>query len=408
MKILLIHTSYAERGGEDSVFSNELELLSEVAEVDTLTFSNAGSTLEVIKKFLFAPWNFEATSKLERKIKKFKPDVIHLHNWHFAASPAIIRKARNLGVPVVMTLHNYRLLCPSANLFCDGKIFTDSLKGGFPWKAVFKKVYRNSFIQTFWLAFVLQFHKLIKTWNKVDQYIALTDFGRDLFLESSLKLNEDQITTKGNFVADNGFELKNREKHFLYVGRLTRDKGIEVLLEAFSKVDVEIRIIGDGPLKEKVLAAAEKYPNIKYEGLKQHSEIVSEMKKTSALIFPSVWFEGMPMTILEAFSSGTPVLASNLGAMRSLITDGYNGKLFEPGHADSLKDIVTNWQRSDITEREAFSRNARRTFEMHFTPERNLNSILSIYKKTIDQTYLLNNCNNNRHLSLKTLKTEGI
>ncbi|WP_207532067.1 glycosyltransferase [Desertivirga arenae] len=401
MKILLIHTSYAERGGEDSVFSNEVDLLSEVAEVDTLTFTNTGSTLNVVKKFLLAPWNFEATSKLRKKVKEFKPDVIHIHNWHFAASPAIIRAAKNMGIPVVMTLHNYRLLCPSANLFFDGKIFTDSLKKGFPWKAVFKKVYRNSAVQTFWLSFVLQLHRGIGTWKKVDQYIALTDFGKDLFLKSNLRLNTDQVVTKGNFVLDNGFAMEGRQKHFLYVGRLTKDKGIEVLLNAFSKTNAELKIIGDGPLKDQVLEAAKENPRIIYEGLKKHSEIDAEMKKASALIFPSVWYEGMPMTILEAFSSGTPVIASNLGAMKSLITDCYNGLLFEAGNDLSLERTIEQWEHLEKGEKENYRLAARRTFEQHYTPERNLNSILSIYKKTIDQTYNLNNCNNIKQLALK-------
>ncbi|WP_207421485.1 glycosyltransferase [Desertivirga brevis] len=401
MKILLIHTSYAERGGEDSVFSNEVDLLSEVAEVDTLTFTNTGSTLNVIKKFLLAPWNFEASARLRKKVKEFKPDVIHIHNWHFAASPAIIRAAKGMNIPVVMTLHNYRLLCPSANLFFNGQIFTDSLKKGFPWKAVFKKVYRNSAVQTFWLSFVLQLHRSIGTWRKVDQYIALTDFGKGLFLNSPLRLNQDQVVTKGNFVSDNGYALEGREKHFLYVGRLTKDKGIEVLLEAFSKVDAHLKIIGDGPLKEKVLAAVKDNPRIKYEGLKKHSEISVEMKRATALIFPSVWYEGMPMTILEAFSSATPVIASDLGAMKSLITDCYNGLLFDAGSDPSLKLALEKWQRLDQGEKESYRLNARRTFEQHYTPERNLNSILSIYKKTIDQTYNLNNCNNIKQLALK-------
>ena len=408
LKILLIHTAYAEKGGEDTVFSNEVELLSEVAEVDTLTFSNSGTALNILKKFILAPWNFEAASRLRHKINEFQPDIIHLHNWHFAASPAVIRTAKKMGVPIVMTLHNYRLLCPSANLYCNGEIFTESLKRGFPWKAVFKKVYRNSLLQTFWLALVVHFHNLLGTWKKVDQYLALTDFGKDLFIKSKLGLKTDQVSTKGNFVNDNGYTINYRSEHFLYVGRLTKDKGLDVLLEAFSKSGRALKIIGDGPLKNEVIAAAHSHPNIVYEGLQPHHTIITEMKKANALIFPSVWYEGMPMTILEAFSTATPVIASNLGAMKSLVTNNYNGLLFEAGNATALQNELFNWDTLPPDTKHNYSNNARRTFEMHFTPERNLNSILSIYKRTIDQTNLSNNCSNIKHLQTKSIKTQGI
>lgn len=408
MKILFVHTAYKERGGEDSVFANELELLSEVAEVDTLTFSNSGSVLNVLKKFILAPWNYESAARLKQKINNFNPDIIHLHNWHFAASPAIISIAKKMNVPIVMTLHNYRLLCPSASLYYDGKIFLDSLDKGFPWKAVFKRVYRNSLLQTFWLAFIVHFHHWIGTWAKVDQYIALTDFGKELFGRSKLRLKKSQIVTKGNFVKDKGYNLASRSDQFLFVGRLTKDKGIELLLEAFSGASQQLKIIGDGPLRTEVTKAANTYPNINYDGPKQHAEIIAEMKNANALIFPSVWYEGMPMTILEAFSTGTPVLASNLGAMKSLVVHQHNGLLFEVTESNSILHAITAWENLSITQKGEYCTNARHTFEANFTPEKNLNSILSIYKKTINQTNHFNNCNDIEHFTSKTLKTESV
>jgi glycosyltransferase involved in cell wall biosynthesis len=384
MKILYVHTLYEQSGGEDQVFENESALLSSGNDVKQLLFNNAGNKLSVLFKFLLAPYNPFSISRFKRVLREETPDIIHLHNWHFSASPALITAAKKANIPVVVTIHNYRLLCPSATLFHEGQLFEESLKFGFPWTAVARKVYRNSSLQTFWLACTVALHKKLKTWQQVDLFITLTPFARQLHLASGLKLREDQLKVKPNFVEDHGFSTETREKYFLFVGRLCVEKGIHHLIEAFEHTDHRLVIAGDGPLREIVEQAAEKNPNLRYLGKKSRVEVMSLMKRASALIFPSIWYEGMPMTILESFSTGTPVIACRMGAMESLIQEQENGLLYTPADPEALKKSLQAWVNLGAACKSAVASNARNSYEHHYTPEANLSQILSIYNSLIE------------------------
>ncbi|MDR0606037.1 MAG: glycosyltransferase, partial [Bacteroidales bacterium] len=266
MKILIIHTVYRFKGGEDSVVESEKKLLQENGnEVFSLIFMNSTNPVKALAVFFIALFNPVSYFKVIKTIKKFQPDVVHVHNWHFAASPAIFFAARKKRIPVVHTLHNYRLLCPSGILFHQRKLFLDSLQQEFPWQAIKKKVYRNSISQTFWLAFVIWFHYKIGTWNKVDKYIALTSFGKDLFVSSKSAVFAQKITVKPNFTYDlHG--IKSWLDSFLFVGRLSEEKGIDCLLEAFKSTGLELKIGGNGVLVGDIKKFCGKYHNIQYLG----------------------------------------------------------------------------------------------------------------------------------------------
>lgn len=180
MKILLIHTRYQLHGGEDAVVQQEMELLKQSHEVEILYFQNQSGWRGALQ-FLSAIWNVKIASEVKAKIREFQPDVVHTHNWHFATGPLLFRVINRLRIPIVHSVHNYRLLCPSAILLNNGAVFTNSLKQSFPWSAIVNKVYRNSLILTFWLAFVVWFHKKIGTWKKINSYVCLTPFAVDLF-----------------------------------------------------------------------------------------------------------------------------------------------------------------------------------------------------------------------------------
>jgi glycosyltransferase involved in cell wall biosynthesis len=335
-------------------------------------------------QFLCSIWNISASNKVRKKIQEFEPDVVHIHNWHFALGPLVFRQINKMCIPIVHTVHNYRLLCPSAILLHKGSLFTDSLNQSFPWKAVQNKVYRSSVIQTFWLAFVVWFHKKIGTWKKIDAYVCLTPFAVCLFQQSNLGISKQQYAIKPNFTAEpEVLQHIEREKHFLFIGRLSEEKGIETLLNAFEDSPFLLKIAGDGPLKHKVINAAKQFANISYLGNLPNNEVSVEFRKTQALIFPSVWYEGMPMTILEAFSTGTPVIASKLGAMTSLIIDGYNGFHFEPGNVDNLKEIVIRYNALSILEKEQMSNNALEEYKSKYSPELQLAYFDSIYNKVL-------------------------
>jgi glycosyltransferase involved in cell wall biosynthesis len=379
MKILLLHTFYTMRGGEDTVFEQEYKLLLKLHEVEKITFQNKSGLPGAIQ-FLFSFWNPLEAQKLKQIIIQFKPDVIHMHNVHFAIGPIALHVARKMGVPVVVTLHNYRMLCPSGILQHNGVIFTDSLRSRFPWKAIWLKVYRDSALQTFWLALVTWGHKKLGTWKNVTRYIVLTEFAMELFQKSSLNFHRDQIIVKPNFVQSSARTLVNRHDHFLFVGRFTEEKGISVMLEAFIKSGYKLHLAGTGPLIEKVISTCNIHKNITYLGSLGRECVQRAMQNCSALVFPSTWYEGMPMTILEAFSVGTPVLASEIGAMSAMITHRYNGLHFEAGNTNVLIKQLDYWQNLSPAEKETYCTNALGTYLQNYTPEKSLKQLSEIYQ----------------------------
>ena len=216
-----------------------------------------------------------------------------------------------------------------------------------------------------------------------DRYILQTELAKSVYISSSLGTRESQFSVKPNFIRDPLKDPVEREQFFLYVGRLASEKGIDTLLEAFVNTKQELYIGGDGPLKQLVLQSCNENPNIRYLGMLDKNTVNNRMRRCSALIFPSVWYEGMPLTLIEAFSLGTPVIASNLGAMSSMIRDGYNGFHFSAGNSGELSEKISDWVSMGKSDKIRFSENARREFELLYTPEHNKEQILSIYRSVM-------------------------
>jgi glycosyltransferase involved in cell wall biosynthesis len=383
LKILLIHCQYQLKGGEDTVVKQELDLLGQHHTVELLYFQNQ-SGIKGLGQFLSSIWNLSAARMVVDKINDFKPNIVHVHNWHFGLGPLVFRTVSQLGIPIVHTVHNYRLLCPSAILFHQGKLFTNSLQESFPWKAVRNKVYRSSFILTFWLAFIVWFHKKKGTWKKIDAYICLTPFAVELFQQSNFGVSKDLFTVKPNFTAISmDLQTLEREQHFLFIGRLSEEKGLTILLNAFKDCPFLLKIAGDGPLKELVLNAAKQFSNIIYLGSLTNEKVTEELQKTQGLIFPSVWYEGMPMTILEAFSTATPVIASNLGAMTSLISNGSNGFHFEPRNVNNLKESVAKFNALSIDQKKEMGAHALLKYQDSYSPELQMRYFEAIYNNAL-------------------------
>ncbi|MEO6962120.1 MAG: glycosyltransferase family 4 protein [Puia sp.] len=382
MKILFIHNKYQQKGGEDTVFEQELELLGQTEQVRSLTFQNFSGRKGVVQ-FLLSAWNVFSAGKIKKAIRDFQPEVIHVHNWHYAVGPLVVRIAGKRNIPVVLTIQNFRLLCPSATLLYKGALFMDSVQASFPWTAVKKKVYRNSYFQTWWLACIIWIHKKIGTWKMVDRFIVQTDIAKNVFISSSLGVTENQFSIKPNFIKDPGLVPVEREDFFLFIGRLAEEKGIDVLLNAFKDKNADLYIGGDGPLQEKVIAACKENPRIHYMGLLDKKAVRELMGRCSTLIFPSIWFEGMPMTLIEAFAVGTPVIASDLGAMASMIRGGDNGIHFTPGNSGELAEKIEFWVNLDKKDKKSYSEKARLGYETLYTPQRNREQLLFIYHSVI-------------------------
>lgn len=386
MRILLIHNKYKQAGGEDGVFNTESELLAGFGhQVEELLFDNSvidGFFSKVLNglKFLYNPTSAKI---ITNKIESFKPDVIHVHNFVPLVSPSVFWVASRYKIPVIFTLHNFRMVCPSATLFHKNFIYEKSLHSVFPIDAVLKGVYRDSVIETAILALGIAFHHAIGTWrNKVDFYIALTSFAKEKFVSARMPLPIEKILVKPNSVQDCGMGTARRRDHFLFVGRLVEEKGLRTLLQAASMSPFRLIIIGDGPMQQEVIEHTKVNPHVVYLGPQNKATVISHMKACAALIFPSLWYEGLPLTMIEAFSTGTPVIASRHGAMQELINDGVNGLLFEPGRERDLVRKIEDieHERVDV---DAISERARATYLKYYTPERNYNLLLTIYNRAI-------------------------
>ncbi len=384
MKILIIHTKYKERGGEDVVVESEIQLLTKSGNtVKALYFDNSQHNLQ---NLLLLPFNIISYNRVIKEIKIFRPDVIHIHNLHFAASFSVIRAINRMKIPMVMTLHNYRLLCPSGALFHNNEVYLKSIGTVFPWQAVKDKVYRNSMPLTFWLAFTTWLHKKSGTFKHIKKYIILNEKSGSLILSSDLKVKKEQLVLKPNFINQNAVETTSlRGNHFLYIGRLSPEKGIPVLMKAFAGNGLALTIIGDGPLRDDVIKQQQQNPLIKWLGYQNKDVIDAELHKCNALIVPSVCYEGMPLTIVEGFAAGTPVITSRMGAMETIVNDNYNGLLFNPNDADNLNRQLHKWQTFSGKKKNEFSRHALQTYNDKYTPQKNLSQLLSIYASAINE-----------------------
>lgn len=387
MKILIVHNLYSQAGGEDAVVRSESKMLQKAGlEVRVKYYKNPASIFKQTQALLLEPFNVFQYRRFLRVLKKENPTVVHLHNWHFQASPSLIWATKSLGIPLVITVHNYRLLCPSGTLFFKDQLFLDSLNERYFSSAVKNKVYHNSYLITAALSFTLLFNKFIRTWNKVDKFIFLNGFMANLHKDSYLKLNASQIEVKPNFAENNrsaSLKFSRERSGFLFVGRLSVEKGIDVLLEAFKDTELPLHIIGDGPLKEKVLAIAADSPNIHYLGFQQKEVILDYMTNSEALIFPSIWYEGMPITILEAFSCGTPVIASNIGSLKELIQDKSNGLHFLAGDPSSLRSKIREWISLPFATRDTMHEKVVQVFHQKYTVNNNVKDLINIYKDII-------------------------
>ena len=386
MKILLIHCAYKYRGGEDTVFDEETRLLrSNGVEVETLKFDNHDHSL---RDFLFLPFNYPSFKRTVRCLQLFKPDLVHVHNLHFAGSPSVLAAVKKMKLPLVMTLHNFRLLCPSATLFHNGKPFLRSLYERFPWTAVLRGVYNNSRPYTFWTACSMMVHRLFGFWNLPDKYIVLSQHAKGVFQSGRFQLKNEKMVVKPNFCYVPLIAEGKKSNYFLYIGRLTEEKGMHLLLDAFSRTELPVKIAGDGPMKDIVIEYTREHPNIEYISSVDKAAVFALMQEATALVFPSIWYEGMPLTIIEAFASGLPVIASKFGVMENMIVDKHNGLHFNVGSVSDLRQKLHQWNSFSDTDKREFDRYARQTYEQLYTPEVNILQLLNIYNSALNRNHV--------------------
>lgn len=382
MKILMIHNMYQQAGGENKVFELESELLERRGhEVRQLVVDNdhIEGFSGRLKAALSVTYSNSSHRLMTEMLDKFKPDVAHVHNFFPVLTPSIFAACNQRNVPVVHTLHNFRLICPSALLMIDGKIYEKSVTGSAYW-SVFRKAYRNSYLGTFAVARMIEYHKRHKTWHSaVDRFIALNKFAKAKFIEAGFP--PEKIAIKPNFIRD-PMEDPDSVSHgagagALFVGRLCEEKGIRTLIEAWQNVDYPLTIAGDGPLYDEYCGNG---GNISLIGNKSYREISILMSKAAFIIMPSECYEGFPMVLLEAYAHGLPVLASDLGGLSELVLEGETGIKFPPGRSDVLASKVQSLI-DDVPFRLCLGENGRKLYERKYTPEKNYAQLISLYEE---------------------------
>ncbi len=379
--MLLLHNHYQQPGGEDQVFAAEGALLEAHGhEVLRYTLHNDSVTgmgrVDLAKKTV---WNGSAYRDLRALIRRERPQVAHFHNTFPLISPAAYHAVKAEGVPVVQTLHNYRLLCPNALFFREGRVCEDCMGKTAPWPGVLHACYRDSRPSSAMVTATLTAHRAIGTWNKaVDAYITLTDFARQKFIQGGLPAHK--VTTKPNFIQPDPGAGEGRGDYVLFVGRLSREKGVDTMLAAWHtpKARMRLKIVGDGPLASEVAKAAGRSEQVEWLGRQPGDRVLALMKDARALLFPSVWYEGFPMVIVEAYATGLPVIASDLGSMSSLIHHGRTGLHFRPGDPDDLAEQV-GWASAHPAELRRMRGEARSKFDAKYTADRNYRLLTEIY-----------------------------
>lgn len=388
---MLAHNYYSSRSpsGENEVVIAEKNMLIKYGHfIEEFSRSNDEVKFSGLKgniiSALSVPWNFSVVKKARENINRYKPDVVHVHNSFPLISPSIFHAVRS-DAATVLTLHNYRLFCAAAVPLKGQEVCTQCLDRRTAIPSLYYGCYRSSRLATFPLALSIGLHRNIGTWDKrVDAYICLTEFQRDLMVKAGLPAHKLHI--KPNFYPGNPKvrPWQSRQPYVVFVGRLAAEKGLNNLVEAWriwGKYAPELRIIGDGPLRQELEEAAIGLPII-FTGLIPRSEVANHVAQAYLQILPSNGFETFGLAVVEAFAHGTPAAVSNIGPLPSIVKNQVNGVVFQAGSPYSLfENLRSAWNTSGRLEK--MGQQARIEFEGKYTEEANYKILVSIYEQAI-------------------------
>jgi glycosyltransferase involved in cell wall biosynthesis len=386
MNILVAHNFYKLAGGEDQCVAAEVAMLGAHGHRVTQYSLSNDATNDMGRLALAGRtiWSRPAFAEMRRLIRERRPQVVHFHNTLPLISPAAYYAARAEGVAVVQTLHNFRLVCVNALLFRDGKPCEDCLGKPVPWRGVAHNCYRDSRAASAAVAAMIAAHRLLGTWrNAVDAYIALSEFSRRKFIEGGLPAHK--IAVKPNFAYPEPSPGRGDGGYAVYVGRLSAEKGIETLLNAWRSLGnvVPLKIAGDGPLVNAVQEAVAQNGAIQWMRRISNADVYDLIGAAAFLVLPSQCYEGaLPRVVIEAFAKGTPVIVPRLGAMGEIVDDYQNGICFIPGNPEDLATKV-RCLFSDASALKRMRRGARETFDQNFTAEANHGVLMATYERAI-------------------------
>lgn len=379
--ILIVHNYYQIPGGEDTVVANEKKMLEKHGHKVILYSRNNAELKQMSKiRILFLPFttvfNLRTYKEIKKQIRRENIDVVHVHNTLNLISPAVYYAARSMNVPVVQTVHNFRLLCPAATFYRDGHICEDCVKNGLKC-AVKYSCYRGSKAQTLVCAISTWLHRTTGIYGKIN-YICLTEFNKDKLLQLK-HIKPERVFVKPNFVENNSFiPEEERLNQFVFVGRLDKLKGVDILFEAWKRMGegaIKLIVCGMGPMEGWCKSfIKENVVNIEMRGFVPNDEALKIIANSKALVLPTQWYEGFPMSIVEAFSVGTPVICSDLGNAGSVVEEGITGYKFRYDSIESIMSAIDKMREKPLNKEKI-----KKIYEIKYSENANYKILNDIY-----------------------------
>lgn len=339
------------------------------------------TTLQLIRTSL---WGSAVYEDFVEKVRTVKPAIVHFHNTFPLLSPQACQVARDEGCTVIQTLHNYRLLCPNAIFFRNGSVCEQCLKRSMPWPGIIHRCYRNSHAASAVVASMLWIHRNQRGGLRgVNRFIALTEFARQKFIDGGLP--PEKLAVKPNFISPDPGMGDGDGQYALFVGRLTPEKGIATLIRAWKHLGpiLPLKVVGDGPEHEFMRLASQNNRAIDWLGRRTRDEVIQLMKRARVLIFPSEWYEGFPMTIVEAYAVGLPVIGARIGGMESLIRDTKTGFYFHPKDSKDLCAKIRIYLEDTALQRKMRA-GARAEYVHNYSEDQNYRQLMEIYKQALE------------------------
>lgn len=389
MKVLCLHNSYQQMGGEDQSYAAEVAMLRANG-VDVVEYRVHNDQVERLGKLRVAGktlWNGTAHDEIRDLVRRHRPAVAHFTNTFPLISPGGYYAVKAEGVPVVQSLRNFRLMCVNGLFFRDGHVCEDCLGRSTTWPGVVHKCYRDSLAGSAVVTAMLAAHWAADTWvDKVDLFVCLTEFGRQKFITGGLP--GDRIVVKPNFVfPDPGMgpgPIMGDGNYAIFVGRLSQEKGIDTLIKAWETVGnrLPLKIVGDGPLMPMVQEAIARGVRIEAVGTKKLAETYDLIGGATLLVFPSEWYETFGRVAIEAYAKGTPVVAADIGSIAEVVDDGRTGLRFRPGDAADMAAKVNRLLDAPQL-MQTIRAEVRREFETRYSAEQNFRMMMAVYRRAI-------------------------
>jgi len=388
MKILICHNYYINRGGEDVIFEYEADILQSKGYDVVLYCKHNKSINSFIKKigvFLNFFFSFNTFREVKKIIKKEKPDVVHIHNIFSLISPSIYFVLKRYKIPIIQTIHNFRFFCSNGLCLRNGKICTKCLENRF--SNIFN-ICNNKKLYDFILSCVIYFIRKFRIYDRfIDYFIVPSIFVRNKMIECGLSGNKifikrHLLNSKKIFIKENNYKIIDDDKYFLFIGRLSEEKGVTDLIKIFKEIrKIKLKILGDGPLISSIskLIEHDNLNNIKMFGYAKGNLKNKLISDGLAVIIPSICFENCPLVLIESLMMGTPVIVNNIGALPEFISNGYNGFVYN--NLKQLEEIILKLYSMNQSDRCKMRENCQKSFFEFFDEDKNFKIIDGIYKK---------------------------